>query len=183
MDHAIFYPKDAATTIKPYFLHISAYQPKKNFDRILAAYQKLPEDKPMLLAVIPGYHHKTEIPGVEIIKRSLTHQELSELYRNAYAFIFPSLHETFGHPIMEAMACGCPVMTSNTTSCAEVAGHAALLVNPRSVEEIAAAMGKLLFNYSLCQSLRSKGIERAMQFTWHKCAMEHLAVFNEIKSL
>jgi glycosyltransferase involved in cell wall biosynthesis len=182
VDHSIFYPEDAPTEKNPYFLHVSAYQPKKNFDRITASYQRLTGDKPRLVAVVPGYHPKIIDSRIEIIQKPINHWELSHLYRNAFGLLFPSLHETFGHPIMEAMASGCPVITSNATACAEIAGNAALLVNPRSVEEIANAMKQLIANAGLRQSLRHRGIERAKQFTWAKSAEEHLAVFQKIIS-
>jgi glycosyltransferase involved in cell wall biosynthesis len=180
VDHSIFYPRDVIADGNPYFLHVSAYQPKKNLDRILAAYRRLPADKPRLVAVVPGYRRYIKDSKIEIIQKPYTHKELSNLYRNAFALLFPSLHETFGHPIMEAMASGCPVITSNTTSCVEVAGDAALLVNPRSVDEITAAMNRLLSDSDLRKTLRTKGIERAEMFSWRKSAEEYLAVFTKI---
>jgi glycosyltransferase involved in cell wall biosynthesis len=180
VDHSIFYPGDISADGNPYFLHVSAYQPKKNFDRILAAYRQLPADKPRLVAVVPGYRYPIRDTGIEIIQKPYTHKELSNLYRNAFAFLFPSLHETFGHPIMEAMASGCPVITSSTTGCAEVAGDAALLVNPRSIEEIANAMNRLIVDHNLRVVLRKKGIERAKIFTWKKSAEEYLSVFDDV---
>jgi glycosyltransferase involved in cell wall biosynthesis len=180
IDHSIFYPGDIKAEGNPYFLHVSAYQPKKNFDCILAAYRQLPADKPRLVAVVPGYRRYIRDSKIEIIQKPYTHKELSNLYRNAFAFLFPSLHETFGLPIMEAMASGCPVITSNTTACAEVAGDAALLVNPRSLEEITNAMNRLILDYNLRIVLRKKGIERAEMFSWRKSAEEYLTVFTEI---
>jgi glycosyltransferase involved in cell wall biosynthesis len=107
----------------------------------------------------------------------MNHGELVTYYKRAVGFIFPSLHESFGMPILEAMACGCPVITSNTTACKEVAGDAALLVNPYSVDEITSAMERLVEDSALRRSLREKGIKRASMFTWKKSAQEHLKVF------
>jgi len=162
-----------------YFLHISQYQPKKNVDRIIEAYAMLSvANKPALVAVVPGYPQSASVPkGIELIRTPKGKQELAGLYRGAVAFIFPSLHETFGMPIVEAMASGSPVITSNVTACPEVAGDAALLVNPRSVDDIAAAMARLLADESLRESLREKGLARAQQFTWQHCAEKHLEVF------
>jgi glycosyltransferase involved in cell wall biosynthesis len=83
-------------------------------------------------------------------------------------------------PILEAMACGCPVITSNSSACAEIAQDAALLVNPYSVDEIAKAMGMIVEDASLRETLRKKGIERASFFSWQKCAKEHLKVFEKV---
>src|SRR5579864_6698706 len=93
-------------------------------------------------------------------------EKLPSLYRGAEALVFPSLYEGFGLPLLEAMACGIPVMTANTTALPEVAGGAALLVDPTSVEQIAQAMGRILSDTSLRQELRAKGIARAAQFSW-----------------
>ncbi len=93
-------------------------------------------------------------------------EKLPSLYRGAEALVFPSLYEGFGLPLLEAMACGIPVMTANTTALPEVAGDAALLVDPTSVEQIAQAMERIVSNTSLRQQLRDKGIARAAQFSW-----------------
>jgi glycosyltransferase involved in cell wall biosynthesis len=96
--------------------------------------------------------------------------KLPSLYRGAEALIFPSLYEGFGLPILEAMACGIPVVTSNTTAMPEVAGEAALLVDPNSVEQISMAMEKLVSDSSLREQLRDKGITRAARFSWASTA-------------
>ena len=114
--------------------------------------------------------------------KPLSQKVLVKYYQDAIGFVFPSLHETFGMPIVEAMASGCPVITSSTTACSEVAGNAALLVDPRSVDEISSAMKKLVMDIGLRQSLAEKGLKRASQFTWKKCAEEHLNVFERALS-
>jgi len=92
--------------------------------------------------------------------------KLPSLYRGAQALIFPSLYEGFGLPLVEAMACGTPVLTSNITAMPETAGDAALIVDPTSVEEIATAMGKIVSDTPLRQRLREKGLARAARFPW-----------------
>jgi glycosyltransferase involved in cell wall biosynthesis len=92
--------------------------------------------------------------------------KLPSLYRSAVALIFPSLYEGFGLPILEAMASGVPVITSNLTAMPEVAADAALLVDPTSVDQIAAAMAQIVTDKSLRQQLREKGLARAAQFSW-----------------
>lgn len=179
VDLDVFKLDDSEKPSRPYFLHVSQYQPKKNVDRIIEAYTKLTMvDKPALVLVVPRYPQLVSVPdGVEIIRAPKNHQELANLYRSAVAFVFPSLHETFGMPIIEAMACGCPVITSNVSACPEVAGEAAVLVNPRSVNEIAIAMERLILDETRRKDLRDKGIERAQQFTWKRSAEDHQKVF------
>ncbi|MBE9554563.1 MAG: glycosyltransferase family 4 protein [Proteobacteria bacterium] len=163
-----------------FFLHVSQYQPKKNVDNIIEAYRRLNMDNKLrLVLVCPGFSASVLPPGVELIKHGASAPEIADLYRKATAFVFPSLHETFGMPILEAMACGCPVITSNVTACPEVAGDAALLIDPRSVAELAGAMRRLAEDASLCADLRERGLKRANQFTWRRSAEQHLKVFED----
>jgi glycosyltransferase involved in cell wall biosynthesis len=92
--------------------------------------------------------------------------QLPSLYRSAEALVFASLYEGFGLPVLEAMACGTPVITSNTTALPEVAGDAAVLVDPTSVDQIAEAMGRINRDSSLRKSLRSKGLIQAKRYSW-----------------
>jgi glycosyltransferase involved in cell wall biosynthesis len=96
--------------------------------------------------------------------------DLPSIYAGALALVFPSFYEGFGLPVIEAMACGTPVITSNSTSLPEVAGDAALLVNPTSVSEISAAIKRVVADPDLRASLRRKGIERARHFNWDAVA-------------
>ncbi len=166
---------------RKYFLVVSNYQPIKNIDRIFNAYSKIRLiNKPPLLAVLPGYKYLLKDKNIELYNRPYTHHELSEIYNNAICLVFPSLRESFGMPILEAMACGCPVITSNVSACPEVAGDAALLVNPYSVEEIREAMERIIVDKHLREELSEKGLERAKQFTWEKSAQKHLEVFRKV---
>jgi glycosyltransferase involved in cell wall biosynthesis len=92
--------------------------------------------------------------------------QLPSLYRSAEALVFASLYEGFGLPVLEAMACGTPVVTANTTALPETAGDAALLVDPTSVEQIAGAIARIVTDGPLRQQLRSKGLAQAARFPW-----------------
>ena len=183
VDHRIYHPNgDNSALPRAYVLHVSAYAPKKNLDRIFAAYARVPNaTRPQLVVVQPDYEgNEPEIAGVKLIREQVSQAELARWYRGALGLVFPSLHESFGLPILEAMACGCPVITSNVAACPEVAGDAALLVNPRSVDEIAAAMLRLSEDKDLRGSLRERGLARARRFTWRDSAEKHLEVFNQV---
>lgn len=106
-------------------------------------------------------------------------QDLVALYNGAVALAYPSLFEGFGLPIIEAFACGCPVITSDTSSMPEVAGEAALLVNPVKEEEVARAMSKLSADDKLRNSLIQKGYNRAKEFDWEKAAKETVETLKE----
>jgi glycosyltransferase involved in cell wall biosynthesis len=107
-------------------------------------------------------------------------EKLPSLYRGAEALVFPSLYEGFGLPLLEAMACGIPVLTANTTALPEVAGGAAVLVDPTSVELIAKAMERIVSDTSLRQRLKEDGMVRAAQFSWTKTVSRVREVLVEI---
>jgi glycosyltransferase involved in cell wall biosynthesis len=117
------------------------------------------------LANCVARHHVTRLVHFTGI---VLEEKLPSLYRGAEALIFPSLYEGFGLPILEAMACGTPVVTANITAMPEVAGNAALLVDPTSVEQIASAMARIASDSSLRQELRENGSARAAQFPWER---------------
>ena len=110
----------------------------------------------------------------------MTDQELALLYNGAALLVYPSFYEGFGLPPLEAMACGTPVITSNTSCLPEVAGDAALLVDPAGTEEIAGAISEVLTNSELREDLRARGLERAAGFTWERTARETVAVYREV---
>jgi glycosyltransferase involved in cell wall biosynthesis len=108
--------------------------------------------------------------------------DLPALYGLAEALLFPSIYEGFGIPIIEAMAVGCPVLTSNRYSMAEIAGDAAVLVEPMDVNSIAAGMEQLLADTELRQKLRERGQVRAGEFSWGRCAAETIRFLKEVSS-
>lgn len=178
----IFKPDNEVNSNQAYFLHISQYQPIKNVDRIIEAFQRFSyRDRTRLVLVVPRYLVKQKLPPkVELITTPMNQEKLVSLYQHAIAFVFPSLRETFGMPILEAMASGCPVITSNVAGSYEIAGDAALLVNPRSVNEISKAMKSLIEDKFLKQEMRKNGLNHAQKFTWNKSVKEHLKVFKQI---
>jgi glycosyltransferase involved in cell wall biosynthesis len=107
---------------------------------------------------------------------------MKKIYRLSTMLVFPSLEETFGLPVLEAMAAGLPVVTSNRSALPEVAGEAALLVNPENPEEIAAAVRRILDSPELRRELIRKGHERAREFPWERTARETLAVYRRLTS-
>ncbi|UCD39335.1 MAG: glycosyltransferase family 4 protein [Fidelibacterota bacterium] len=183
MAHDIFKTEGSKkASKKPYLLQIAQFAPKKNVERVLEAYIELDEEtRPDLVVILPNYEGPDpEIKGVRVLRKGLTQKELAPWYRGALGFIFPSIHETFGLPVLEAMACGCPVITSNVTAIPELTGNAAILVNPRSVEEIVAALQRLLDDPVLRRDLSEKGVAQARQFTWEKSARQHLDIFESV---
>ena len=157
----------------PYILSVSNRKPHKNELRIVEAFAKAGLDSRVQLVFTgeptarlaswmdqQGVRSRIQFAGV------VPEERLPSLYRGAEALIFPSLYEGFGLPIVESMACGTPVVTSNITAMPEVAGDAALLVDPRSVGQIASAMREIVNDSLLRRRLREKGLVRASHYSW-----------------
>jgi glycosyltransferase involved in cell wall biosynthesis len=175
-----------------YFLYVGTLQPRKNLGRVIDAFARHADDPALagvqlVLAgkrgwlyddlfaqvtrlgltsrvIFPGYVEETDLPA---------------LLSGALALVFPSLYEGFGIPVLEAGACGVPVITSNTSSLPEVAGDAALLVDPHDVDAIADAMFRVATDAELRAELDRRGQENVKRFSWEKCARETLAVLEE----
>jgi glycosyltransferase involved in cell wall biosynthesis len=173
-------------------LTVSAKRPHKNLMRLLGALGRIPSERRPLL-VMPGYPtpHEQELRaraaelGLDGDVRFLgwvSDEELESLYRAVDAFVFPSLSEGFGLPVLEAMARGVPVATSGRTSLAEVAGDAALLFDPEDEASIADAIARLLSDTELAGRLARAGAERAAGFTWDRTAELTVASYRRASS-
>lgn len=173
-----------------YILVVSTVEPRKNFKRIIEAYSYLKTkyhiSEKLFIVGKRGwscddiYMVPKSLEKCIVFKGYVPETELIELYKNAKLLIYPSLHEGFGLPVVEAMACGCPVVTSNLSSLPEVAGDAAIFVDPYDVNDIAHAMHRLLDDERLASSFVKKGLERAKQFTWANCARETLRIYETV---
>ncbi len=185
-------PSEIAATLdkfqlKQFLLTVSASHPHKNLDGLLAAYDRLIEkwpDAPTLVVCGPiGQHHKrllaTRTKGRVLITGWLTDKELAALYRSARAFVFPSKYEGFGLPVLEAMSYGIPTVCSNASCLPEIAGGAALLVNPDDHAAIAEAIERACKDEVVRDQLITRGRERAAEFLWEKTARGTLDVYRD----
>lgn len=176
---------------EPYILYVGSVEPRKNLVRLIEAFACLRDHASAYRLVIVGARRWKTTPIFATVTRlglephvSFTgyvdEADLPALYASAALFVFPSLYEGFGLPVLEAMACGTPVVTANTSSLPEVAGDAALLVNPLDVDAISAAMLRVLVDPALAADLRERGLARARQFSWERTARETLAVYERV---
>jgi glycosyltransferase involved in cell wall biosynthesis len=173
-----------------YILYVGTLQPRKNLERLLEAYaivrkQAQRDETPCL--VIAGrkgwlynqiFQHivRLDLESKVIFPGYVPQDDLPALLSGACLFVFPSLYEGFGLPVLEAMACGTPVLCSNASSLPEVAGEAALLVDPIDVKSMAEAMNCLLQDEGLRTQLVERGFQQVRRFSWDRCARETLAV-------
>ncbi len=172
-----------------YFLFVGTLQPRKNVRRVVQAHASLPVEirlrHPLVIVGQNGWRTDDLLPALSAMEsegrgrwlKYVARNELFSLLQSARALVFPSLYEGFGLPVLEAFASRIPVVTSNTTSLPEVAGNAALLVDPLSVDAIAHAMSQLASDQLLCDSLIDAGVRRAREFTWQQTARKTWAVY------
>jgi len=174
---------------KPYLLFVGEIQPRKNIEGLLEAFDALPaslqKDLYIIIVGSAKRHENLQLfqktitgmksPAKVVHLQNVPMDDLVKLYNTAYAFVYLSHFEGFGLPIIEAMSCGCPVLTSNTTSLGEVAGNAALTVNPDDKEAIIYAMTKIIEDNTERNSLKVKGLLRANDFSWENTAQKTIA--------
>jgi glycosyltransferase involved in cell wall biosynthesis len=171
-----------------YLLYLGTLQPRKNIERLLQAYARLPAGAPpLVLAGAKGWYFERIARTIDelglgqrlVLPGYVADEDVPAILSAATALVYPSLYEGFGLPALEAMACGTPVIAARTSSLPEVVGEAGLLVDPLDVGALGAAMERLLSDAVLGEQLRSRGLERARAFTWERCARETMAVLEE----
>lgn len=176
---------------EPYVLSLGTVQPRKNYVRLIQAFVKARQDRrakgltqsPMQLLIAGAcgwlYEDVLQEAGRHDCVRLLgfvEDEDVPALYRGATLFAFPSLYEGFGLPVLEAMACGVPVICSNTSSLPEVAGSAALLVDPLDVDALSDGMNRALGDEELRKMMIDRGLAQAARFTWERSARQLLTV-------
>jgi len=189
-------PEDSAArqnaTRQNLVLFVGAIQRRKNVRALVRAFERMPASWRLTLAgSADGFGAAEELHAVESSPRRsdidvlgyVTQTELEALYRRARIFAFPSLDEGFGMPVLDAMANSVPVITSQRSALPEVAGDAALLVNPENPEEIAAALVRLASDEALGDDLARRGRERALQFSWESTLAKTWDVYRELTAL
>ncbi|PSN16618.1 glycosyl transferase family 1 [filamentous cyanobacterium CCT1] len=177
---------------RPYILFVSTLEPRKNVVRLIQAFDWLKTQRQIehqlvlvgqkgwqfepifeAIAASPWRHHIRHL-------NYLSDAEVAYCYKNADVFAYPSLYEGFGLPVLEAMTLGCPVVTANTASLPEVAGDAALMVDPNNVEELAEALGRVIGDRALRQTMIDRGHQQAAQFSWTRTAKSTLAAYRSL---
>ena len=178
-----------------YFFFLGNTDPKKNTERTLIAYshylEKSDVKRKLLMADLDHSfmndiierNHIENIKDYMVIPGYIKNADLPFIYNNAFAFLYTSLRESFGIPLLEAMACGTPVITSNTSSMPEIGGPEVLMVNPQNAEEITEKMLLLEKDETIYQKQKEIGIRRAQQFSWKYTAEQLLTVYEDVYKL
>ncbi|NET00663.1 MAG: glycosyltransferase family 4 protein [Sphaerospermopsis sp. SIO1G1] len=175
---------------KNYFLYIGRQDPYKNVHGLISAFAKLPQKNDYELWLVgPKDKRYTPLLEKQVHELGINHlikflnyvpyDELPIIINQALALVFPSLWEGFGLPVLETMACGTPVITSNVSSLPEVTGDAAILINPYHTEEITAAMETIINDLEIRKQLSQQGIKRANQFSWEKTGLTTVEVLQQ----
>ena len=177
---------------QPYVLFVGTLEPRKNLVRLVRAYRRMAArgaPHALVLAGPMGWHPQPllraisdEGPGDVVLTGAVGQGDLDALYRGAAAFVYPSLYEGFGLPVLEAMSRGIPCVVSSSSSLPEVAGEAALPVDPRSVVGLAEAIDRVTSERELAGRLREAGLARAARFSWDDTARRTLEVYKSVLS-
>ena len=177
---------------RQFILFVSSIEPRKNIGRLLDAYEALTpafrKQYPLVLTGSSGWKSRDILARIKSMKDAgevrylgyTSEAELACLYSTAGALVFPSIYEGFGLPIIEAQAMGVPVVTSNVSCMPEVAGGAALLVNPYDVDSIGEALGQIMLDEGLRQNLKAQGLKNASQYSWEKTVAKTVDVYSRL---
>ena len=182
VDHELFRPVTPRSG--RYILSVGTLQPRKNYVMLIRAFRRLGAPVELLIVGQRGWLWEAieaearQTPGVRLLGH-VADGELPGLYAGAALVAMPSLYEGFGLPLLEAMACGAPVVASNASCFPEVVGEAALTLDPNDVEAWAATMGRVLDDAALRDRLRQQSVARAAQFSWERTAQQTLAVYRK----
>jgi alpha-1,3-rhamnosyl/mannosyltransferase len=183
---------DRMDVLAPYLLHVGTIEPRKNIGTLLALMRRLSEDRPGLRLVLAGRYGWRSEDTIQEIRRAqaaglvrwlgpLSRPDIAALYRQAEVFVFPSLHEGFGFPVLEAMASGTPVVCARNSSLPEVAGEAALFVDdPLDVAAIGGSVTRLLDDAGLREEMVDRGRENVRRFSWERAASLTAEVYREV---
>ena len=176
----------------PYLLFVGTLEPRKNLVRLVRAYRRLAAAGAPHVLVLAGsmgwrpQHLLRELeiegPGEVILAGHVSNSDLDAMYRGAAAFVYPSLYEGFGLPLLDAMARGVPCVVSTSSSLPEVAGEAAVPVDARSTASLADAMERVTTDLALAARLREAGLARAARFSWQETARRTLEIYKEVLS-
>jgi glycosyltransferase involved in cell wall biosynthesis len=172
--------------VGPFVLFVGTIEPRKNIDTLLDAYASLSpsvrQEFELVLAGPTGWARPETLARLREARYLgyIPEEDLAPLTAAAAVFVYPSLYEGFGFPVAQAMAAGVPVVTSNISSLPEVAGDAALLVDPRSTAELRDAIARLLLSADLRRELAARGRARAQELTWERCAARSLRFFERV---
>ena len=167
-----------------YILHIGHSKPCKNVELILKTLNKLSRCKLIKVGIFDKKHKKLiktlKLKNKIIHFQNISQEKLVEIYNIADALVFPSFLEGFGFPVVEAMACGCPVICSNTSSLPEVGRNAPYYINPYSEKEMRKGIKKVLKNARLRKKMIQKGLKQSKKFNWEKTAKQVAEIYNKI---
>ncbi len=181
---------------RKYILYTGGFNYRKNVPIIIKSFASIANNFPEVDLLIVGKPSKqqyldlnniienlTNLKGRVVFKGFISDSNLPQYYANSEAFIYPSLYEGFGIPVLEAMQCNTPVITSDRGSIPEVVGSSGLLINPDSISEIANAISKILLDSNLQNILRKKGITQSKKFTWESTAEDTIKVYKKVLNI
>lgn len=165
-----------------YIIYVGTLQPRKNIKRLIEAFAQINSDKKLVIVGKKGWMYdqifvvvkKLKLESKIIFTDFVPETDLPPLLSGAELYVLPSLHEGFGIPVVEAQACGTPVIVSNTSSLPEVVGDSGIKIDPNNTKDIKEGIVKVLNDPTLASSLKEKGLKNALRFSWQKCAQETL---------